>query len=92
MAEQRYRQGLKCSHCRNTVAMPIVATYSQVREHEAKGGTIVWAAGNVYEILTCPACDSVTFQRGHFHDQFPEGVGIRRPVSDRGQKGGGSPA
>jgi hypothetical protein len=31
-----------------------------------------WSAGNLYEILECPACDGVTFQRGYFHDHFPE--------------------
>jgi hypothetical protein len=31
-----------------------------------------WSAGNVYELLKCPACEGVTFQRGYFHDQFPE--------------------
>jgi hypothetical protein len=72
MSEQRYRQNLKCHHCRNTVTMPIVAIHSQVREHEANGGAMVWSEGNVYEILTCPACRGVTFQRGYFNDQFPE--------------------
>ena len=70
MSEQRYGQNIKCQHCRNTVTMPIVATYSQVRDHDANGGTVVWSEGNVYEILRCPACDGVTFQRGYFHDQF----------------------
>jgi hypothetical protein len=50
--------------------MPIVADYSQVRDHEANDGSMVWSEGNVYEILRCPACDRVTFQRGYFHDQF----------------------
>jgi hypothetical protein len=72
MSEQRYRQNLKCNHCHNTVTMPIAATYSQVRDHESDDGRVVWAAGNVYETLRCPACEGVTFQRGHFHDQFPE--------------------
>jgi hypothetical protein len=30
-----------------------------------------WAEGHVYEMLTCPACDGVTFQRGYFHDHDP---------------------
>ena len=72
MSEQRYRQNLKCHHCLNTVTMPIVADYSQVRDHEADNGAMVWAEGNVYEVLRCPACDGVTFQRGYFHDQFPD--------------------
>lgn len=72
MSEQRYRQNLKCHHCRNTVTMPIATSHSQVREHEANGGAVLWSEGNVYEILTCPACNGVTFQRGYFNDQFPE--------------------
>src|SRR5260370_2592379 len=72
MSEQRYSQNIKCQHCRNTVTMPIVANYSQVRSHSASDGTMEWSAGNVYEILKCPACEGVTFQRGYFHDQFPE--------------------
>lgn len=70
MSEQRYRGNLKCNHCHNTVTMPIVATYSQVRDRDEHG--LAWAEGNVYEILRCPACDGVTFQRGYFNDQFPE--------------------
>jgi Domain of unknown function (DUF4145) len=38
---------------------------------------IEWSEGNVYEILQCPACNGVTFQRVHFHDHFPE---ERQPV------------
>jgi hypothetical protein len=52
--------------------MPIATSHSQVREHEANGGAVLWSEGNVYEILTCPACNGVTFQRGYFNDQFPE--------------------
>jgi hypothetical protein len=52
--------------------MPIVASYSQVQEQEANGGSVVWSEGNVFQILKCPACDGVTFQRGYFNDQFPE--------------------
>jgi hypothetical protein len=72
MSEQLYRQNIKCQHCRNTVTMPIVANHSQVRSRSASDGTMEWSEGNVYEILKCPACDGVTFQRGYFHDQFPE--------------------
>jgi hypothetical protein len=72
MAEQRYIQNVKCLHCHNTVTMQIVTDYSQVRDHEAHGGSVVWSAGNVYQILKCPACEGVTFQRGFFHDQFPD--------------------
>lgn len=72
MSEQRYSQNMKCRHCRNTVTMPIVADYSQVRSHSARDGLMEWSAGNVFQILECPACDGVTFQRGYFHDQFPE--------------------
>src|ERR1700686_1655796 len=70
--EQRYTQNIKCQHCRNTVTMPIVADHSQVRSHSSDDGSVEWSAGNVYEILKCPACDGVTFQRGYFHDEFPE--------------------
>jgi hypothetical protein len=52
--------------------MPVVATYSQVRNHVSDDGSMEWSAGNFYEILTCPACHGVTFQRDFFHDQFPE--------------------
>jgi Domain of unknown function (DUF4145) len=72
MPEQIYRQNIKCPHCRNTVTMPIVASYSQVQEHGANGRSFVWSEGNVFQILKCPACDGVTFQRGYFNDQFPE--------------------
>jgi hypothetical protein len=72
MSKQRYSQNVKCQHCRNTVTMPIVANHSQVRGHSTDDGTMEWSEGNVYEILTCPACDGVTFQRGYFHDQFPD--------------------
>ncbi len=70
MSEQRYSQNIECRHCHNTVTMPIVATYSQVQDHEANGGTVIWSGGNVFEILKCPACNGVTFQRGYFHDNF----------------------
>jgi Domain of unknown function (DUF4145) len=72
MSELRYRQNVKCQHCRNTVTMLIVANHSQVRGHNSSDGNLEWSEGNVYEILKCPACDGVTFQRGYFHDQFPE--------------------
>lgn len=72
MSDQSYRQNIKCQHCHNTVTMPIVANHSQVRSHSASDGTMEWSEGNVYEILKCPACDRVTFQRGYFHDQFPD--------------------
>jgi Domain of unknown function (DUF4145) len=71
MSEQRHHT-LKCQHCRNKVTMPIVASYSQVRDDSAPDGSMAWSAGNVYEILKCPACGGVTFQRGFFHDEFPE--------------------
>jgi hypothetical protein len=72
MLEQRYRQNIKCQHCRNTVTMRIVADHSQVRSHSSDDGTMEWSTGKVYEILECPACDGVSFQSGYFHDQFPE--------------------
>jgi hypothetical protein len=78
MSERRYRQNVKCLHCRNTVTMPVVSTYSQVKGQEADvrtGGIMAhmaWGEGNVYEILMCPACDGVTVHRGYFNDQFPE--------------------
>jgi hypothetical protein len=58
--------------------MPVVSTYSQVKEQEGDVGTgrimthMAWGEGNVYEILACPACYGVTVHRGYFNDQFPE--------------------
>ena len=72
MPEPTYRQNIKCQHCRNTVTMPVVAGYSQVRTYSADDGSMDWSAGNVFEILKCPACDGVTLQRAHFDDRFPE--------------------
>src|SRR3954447_1818945 len=57
MSEQRYRQNIKCQHCRNTVIMPIVARHPSVHTHTNDDHTMQWNEGYVYEILKCPACD-----------------------------------
>jgi hypothetical protein len=83
MPEQRYSENVKCRHCRNTVIMPIVADHSQIQTHIFdEDRNIGWNAGNVYEILECPACEGVTFQRSYHHDndQYSEEPVILYPT------------
>ncbi len=67
--EKRFRGTTRCDHCGNSAPMEIVADYSGVRSYNDNPRSYLsWEAGNVYELLRCPACDSVTLQSFYWHD------------------------
>jgi hypothetical protein len=48
--------------------MEIATEYSQVKDYEDQKSGLSWKAGNIYQILVCPACYNVTFRKYFWHD------------------------
>jgi hypothetical protein len=79
MAEQEksFTTNQTCGHCSNTAPMEIVHTYSQVKDYDDPRSGLSWQAGNVYELLTCPACGGVSLRRYYWHEYMdPDDVKI----------------
>ena len=69
--EKEYIQ-LQCPHCFNAVAMEVVASYSNVCERTTEKLDVIWDEGHIYQVLKCPACSEVTFQRSYYHSILTE--------------------
>ena len=54
--------------------MRVVAKYSTVTEREDIEAQCRYEAGDIYEVMVCPACDQVTF-RMYYWDDFMESEG-----------------
>jgi hypothetical protein len=64
---------VQCGHCGNISPMRVVAEYSQMETCYQNGpGSYSWDEGNVYELLLCPACSSVTLRCYYWHDGYME--------------------
>jgi Domain of unknown function (DUF4145) len=50
--------------------MRVVANYPDTTEHEDQG--VTWTAGNVFELLKCPACGAMTLRSYYWHDGLME--------------------
>jgi len=52
--------------------MEIVALYSQVADYEAPDprSHVHWQAGDIYELLLCPACNQVLLRSTYYHDGY----------------------
>jgi hypothetical protein len=61
---------MRCGHCGNSAPMQIVAVYSQVTDYEAPGTPVHWQAGNIYELVLCPACKQVSLRSTYYHDAY----------------------
>ena len=86
---------LQCGHCGNIAPMRVVAQYSQMETYYQNGpGSYSWDEGNVYELLLCPACSSVTlrcyFWRDNHMESFDETV-INYLYPDSSKKPSGLP-
>jgi len=71
--EKRFSGDERCGHCGNTTPMEIVAEYSGVRSYDdyPRSG-IIWEAGTVYQLLLCPACESISLRSYWWHDRAME--------------------
>lgn len=78
-----------CHHCGNTAPLTIVAEHSQIHEQGDDVLGLVWNAGNIYELLECPACRNVSLRRYYWHEDVPEGTSfeVLYPSSDRSPVG-----
>jgi hypothetical protein len=67
----------RCEHCGSQVRMLVARTLSKVKSESAQtdhGQDIDWDAGDVYQLLECPACDGIVLQRFYYHSHIaPEG-------------------
>ncbi len=67
--EKRFSGTTRCKHCANSAPMEIVADYSAVRSYDDyPRSNLSWDAGNVYELMRCPACDNVTLRTYYWHE------------------------
>lgn len=66
--DKRFSATTRCEHCANSAPMEIVADHSGVRSYDDPHSNSSWEAGNVYELLRCPACDGVTLRSYYWHD------------------------
>lgn len=66
--EMRFSGTIRCEHCGNSAPMEIVANYSGTRSYADPRCELSWNAGDVYELLRCPACESVTLRSYYWHD------------------------
>jgi hypothetical protein len=64
--EPRLSSPVSCNHCGNVAPMKIVACYSDVNMHE--DGPHSWESGDIYELLLCPACNSVNLRAYFWHE------------------------
>ncbi len=66
--EKRFTGKMQCGHCQNIAPMSIEATYDGIESHD--DGPYEWSAGDVYELLKCPACRDVTLRHYYWHDHM----------------------
>lgn len=67
--EKQFTGTLRCIHCSNQAPMEIVSTFSKVQTHlaeELMEGE--YEAGDVYELLLCPACNDITLRKYFYHE------------------------
>jgi len=61
---------VRCGHCGNIAPMRIPTRYSAVCKHEDPATSYPWEAGDIYEVLVCPACQQVTFRTYGWNDSM----------------------
>lgn len=87
LRDKRFTGDQECGHCKNFAPMEIVRDYSQVSSHEDPRSGYQWDAGEVFELLLCPACRKVFLRSYFFHDAMdPSEVEFRilYPAESRG--------
>lgn len=67
-SEKLFTETQRCKHCANTAPMEIVAKYSAVKSYDDESRNFSWDAGTVYELLLCPACESVSLRSYFWRD------------------------
>lgn len=72
MSDKKYSSPISCLHCGNKAPMQIAAEHSQVRFHENENSHFGWDEGPFWEILECPACESIMLRKGYYHEFFLE--------------------
>lgn len=75
MSEKKYTTAMTCAHCGNKAPMLITAEYSRIRTHDHEGSPMSWEEGPFWEVLECPACDSVLFRKGYWHEYLSDETG-----------------
>ncbi len=77
-SEKRFSEVMGCVHCSNKAPMEIVSSYSTVCIHADEKYEEEWEAGDVYELLLCPACLGVTLRKYFYHEYMePDDVDNR---------------
>ncbi len=49
--------------------MEIVAKHSEVHTYDDERTSITWDAGDLFELVKCPACSNVVLQKGYWHSE-----------------------
>lgn len=71
--QKRFSGNLRCEHCGNTSPMEVVADFSGLKSYDdSPRSSMSWEAGDMYELLRCPACDGVMLRTYYWHSEATE--------------------
>jgi hypothetical protein len=71
--EIRFTSPIRCGHCGNLAPMKVVASYSSVTTQEGEYcGDPDYDAGDIYQVLLCPACNAIGLRSYFWHEGYME--------------------
>jgi len=70
MTEKRFTQTIECKHCSNRAPMHIGAVLNKVETISDENAPFDWEAGDIWEILECPACSDVMLRKKYWHSEI----------------------
>ena len=69
-SEKRFTSRQRCEHCGNIVPLEIVGEYSGVASYDDYPlSDMTWEAGDIYQLLWCPACKDVSLRSYYWHSE-----------------------
>jgi hypothetical protein len=82
---------VECGHCHNKAPMEIVHIQSETRESSDSNDPFLYNAGDVYELLKCPACEGISLRKYYWNDAIMDGSDVQfellYPLGEKSPRG-----
>ncbi|HUW21881.1 MAG TPA: hypothetical protein VMW41_04410 [Candidatus Bathyarchaeia archaeon] len=73
--KKKFSQKIQCGHCLNNAPMEIVAQFSRIVDRVESNPGDYDDVCEIYQVLQCPACFEVLFQKYQWCDAYMETPG-----------------